>query len=74
MALRRPVEHTSDPELVVFDAAPSDRDIPIALLGGFWAFANLYRLAVPAAHREELQQFYRTPMPQFFKPHAQRSA
>jgi hypothetical protein len=67
-ALLRPTAHPERPDLVIYDAAPSGRDVPIALLAAFWAYANLMRLVLPGSQRDALVAFYRENMPLFFRP------
>jgi hypothetical protein len=67
-ALLRPTAHPERPDLLIYDAAPSDRDVPIALLAAFWAYANLMRLVLPGSQRDALVAFYRENMPLFFRP------
>jgi Family of unknown function (DUF5677) len=66
-ALLRPTAHPERPDLVIYDAAPSDRDVPIALLAAFRAYANLMRLVLPGSQRDALVAFYRENMPHFFR-------
>jgi hypothetical protein len=42
-----PVSRTSS-----YDAAASDRDVPIALLAAFWTYANLMRVVLPGSQRD----------------------
>jgi Family of unknown function (DUF5677) len=67
-ALLRPTADPERPDLLIYDAAPSDRDVPIALLAAFWAYANLMRLVLPGSQRDALVTFYRENMPLFFRP------
>jgi hypothetical protein len=65
--LLRPTAHPERSDLLLYDAAPSDRDVPIALLAAFWAYANLMRLVFPRSQRDALVAFYRVNMPLFFR-------
>jgi hypothetical protein len=67
-ALLRPTAHPERPDLLIYDAGPSDRDVPIALFAAFWASANLMRLVLPGSQRDTLVAFYRENMPLFFRP------
>jgi hypothetical protein len=67
-SLLKPKADPDRPELLIYDAAPSDRDVPIALLAAFWAYANLMRLVLPSGQRDALVEFYRENMPLFFRP------
>ena len=53
-------------DLLVYDAAPSERDIPTALLAAFWAYAHLIRVILPPASPDPFVRFYREHMPRFF--------
>lgn len=70
MSLQSPRPSEEDPSLDFYDSAPSDRDVPIALMGAFWAYANISRLIHPSPSREEIVAFYREKMPVFLKPPA----
>jgi hypothetical protein len=67
-ALLHPTADAERPGLWIYDAAPSDRDVPIALLAAFWAYANLMRLVLPESRKPALIAFYRENMPLFFRP------
>lgn len=67
-SLLKPKADPDRPGLEIYDAAPSDRDVPIALLAAFWAYANLMRIVLPGSHRDALVAFYQQNMPLFFRP------
>lgn len=60
--------HPTDEELLIYDAAPSTRDIPIALMGAYWSFAHLFRILLPEPRRTNVVEHYRAGMPTFFRP------
>ncbi len=68
-SLTAPRVSEADPDLLHYDAGPSTRQIPIALMGAFWSYANLFRLVVPTAALGKLTDYYEAGMPQFFRKH-----
>jgi hypothetical protein len=69
-SLQPPRQSDSDPSLDIYEAAPSEKDVPIALMGAFWAYAHMSRLVHPSPGKEELVAFYREKMPVFSKTSA----
>jgi Family of unknown function (DUF5677) len=66
LSLLQPRPSEGNPSLDFYDSAPSERDVPIALLGAFWAYAHMSRLIHPSPAREEIVSFYRERLPLFF--------
>ncbi len=66
LSLLHPRPSEGNPSLDFYDSAPSERDVPIALLGAFWAYAHMSRLIHPPSAREEVVSFYREKLPLFF--------
>jgi Family of unknown function (DUF5677) len=51
-----------------YNAGESKDDIGAALLSGFWAFGNLYRVVLYGEQREEFEAFYADHIMEFFQP------
>ncbi len=66
LSLLQPRPSEGNLSLDFYDSAPSERDLPIALLGAFWAYAHMSRLIHPSPAREEIVSLYRERLALFF--------
>lgn len=66
-SLKKPKPSDDDPDLLLYDSAPSENDVLIALLEAFWCYANLFRIILPPPSRDAIFTFYRKGLPSFFR-------
>lgn len=52
----------------IYDAEAGDEDIAVALLMGFWAYGNLFRVVLRGEQRGRFEAFYTERLPTLLKP------